>query len=69
LCFGFRLTQKVLANFFRDVRRDGTGVRLLFRDAVAGQKVNDRFGLNLELAGQLINSDLVGVAQDFASSA
>jgi hypothetical protein len=69
LCFGFRLTLKVLANFFRDVHRDGAGVRLLFRDAVAGQKVNDRFGLNLELAGQLINSDLVGVAQDFASSA
>ena len=69
MCFGFRLTLKVLANFFRDIHWDGAGVRLLFRDAVAGQKVNDRFGLNLELAGQLINSDLVGVAQDFASSA
>jgi hypothetical protein len=44
-------------------------VCLLFRNAVTRKKVNDRFGLDLEFPGQLINPDLVCVAQDFASSA
>jgi hypothetical protein len=44
-------------------------VSLLFSDPVTWQKVNDRFGLHFEFAGQLIDSDLVYVGQDFASSA
>jgi len=44
-------------------------VRFLFGDPVSGQKVNNRFGLYFQFAGQLVNSDLVCVAQEFASSA
>jgi hypothetical protein len=36
-------------------------MRLLFGDAVPRQKVNNRFGLDLEFAGQLVDSDLVCV--------
>jgi hypothetical protein len=42
-------------------------VRLLFRDAVTGQQVNDGFGLNLEFAGQLVNSDLIYVGHALRS--
>ncbi len=34
-------------------------MRLLLRDAVPGQKVNDRLGLDLEFSGQLVNANLV----------
>jgi hypothetical protein len=34
-------------------------MRLLFADTVPWQKVNDRFGLDLELAGKFVDSDLV----------
>lgn len=36
-------------------------MRLLFGDAVARQKVDDCFGLDLEFAGQFVNSYLVWV--------
>lgn len=47
-------------NFHRDVFRDGAGVSLLLRHPKAGQKVDNCFRLDLELAGQFVNSDLIG---------
>ncbi len=48
-------------------------MRFLFRYAVPGQEVNDGLGLDLEFAGQLVDSDLICVGHesfyDFASSA
>ena len=41
---------------------------LLFRDAIAGQKVDDGLGFDFQLAGQLVNTDLICFAQDLASS-
>jgi hypothetical protein len=49
-------------NFFRDIGRNGTGVRFLFRNAKTGQKVNDGFRLDLEFARELIDADLIYVA-------
>jgi hypothetical protein len=43
-------------------------VSLLFRDTVAGQKIDDGLGFDFQLAGQLINTDLICFAQDLASS-
>jgi hypothetical protein len=63
-----RLASQMLTYFFGDIHRDRTGVRLLFGDPVSGQKINNRFGLHFQFAGQLVNSDLVCVAQEFASS-
>jgi hypothetical protein len=37
-------------------------MRLLFRDAVPRQQVNNGFGLDLEFTGQLVDSDLVCVS-------
>ena len=42
-------------------------MRLLFCDAVAGQQVNDGFGLHLEFAGQLVNADLICVGHALRS--
>jgi hypothetical protein len=73
LCFFFRLGNclsvrflfggplNLLAHLFRDVHRDRARVRLLFRHPVPGQQVNDGFGLHLEFAGKLVNSDLIYV--------
>jgi hypothetical protein len=58
----FRNALNLLAHFLGDVHRNRTRVRLLFRDAEPGQKVNDRFGLDLQLAGQFVDSDLIRVA-------
>jgi hypothetical protein len=57
--FRFRHALNLLAHFFRDVSRDRTRVRLLFRNTIAGQKVNDSLRFDLEFAGQLINSNLI----------
>ena len=43
-------------------------MRLLFRDAIARQKIDDGLGLYFQLAGQFIYTDLICFAQDFASS-
>jgi hypothetical protein len=43
-------------------------VGLLFRDAVARQKIDDGLGLDFQLAGQFVDTDLICFAQDFASS-
>ena len=42
-------------------------MRLLFRDPEAGQKVNDGLSLDFELAGQLVDSDLIGVGHALRS--
>jgi hypothetical protein len=62
LGFGFGLSQQILADFFCDVYRNRARVRLLFRDAVPWQEVNNGLGLDLQFAGQLVNSDLVCVS-------
>jgi len=54
-----RLSQNVLANFLRNILWDRARVRLLLRDAIPGQKVNDRLRFDLKLPRQLINSNLV----------
>ena len=59
LSLSFSLTQKVLANFLRDILRDRARMRLLFRDAIPRQKIDDRLGLDFEFAGQFVDSDLV----------
>jgi hypothetical protein len=74
-CFGNRLSVRFLfggslnlfAHLLRDVRRDRARVRLLFRHPVPGQQVNDGFGLDLEFAGQLVNSDLIYVGHALRS--
>jgi hypothetical protein len=67
LRFRFRDALNLLAHFLRNVHRNRTRVRLLFRDAEAGQKINDRLGLDLQLASQLVDSDLVCVAHALRS--
>jgi hypothetical protein len=49
---GFRLrdTLQMPLHLLSDVRGDRTRVRLLFGNAKTRQKVNDGFGLDLELA-------------------
>ena len=65
LCFfgrfrvGYALN--VFAHFLRDIHGDGTGVRLFFCDAVSGQQVNNGFRLDLQLARQLVYSNLICV--------
>jgi len=55
----------MLADFYRDILGDGTRVRLLFGDAVTGEQVNNGFGLDLQLAGQLVDSDLIDVGHAY----
>jgi hypothetical protein len=38
---------QLLAHLLGDVHRDGARVRLFFRDAVAGEQVNNCFGFDL----------------------
>jgi len=49
---------KVLANLFGNLDRNGARMRLFFREANLGQHVNDGLGLDLQLAGQLVDADL-----------
>jgi hypothetical protein len=42
-------------------------VRLLFRDAIPGQQVNDGLGLDLEFAGKFVDSDLIYVSHALRS--
>ncbi len=42
-------------------------MRLLFRDAVPRQQVNDGFRLDLQFAGQLVDSDLICVGHALRS--
>jgi hypothetical protein len=42
-------------------------MRLLFRDSIPRQQVNDGFRLDLQFAGQLVNSDLIYVCHALRS--
>ena len=42
-------------------------MRLLLRDAIPGQQVNNGFGFDLEFAGQLVDSDLICVGHALRS--
>ena len=55
------------ANFLSYVHRNRTGMSLFFRDAEARQKVDDGLCFDFELAGQLVNSNLIGVGHAFRS--
>jgi hypothetical protein len=65
--FLFGGSLNLLPHLLRDVRGDRARVRLLFRHSVPGQQVNDGFGLDLEFAGQLVNSDLIYVGHALRS--
>jgi hypothetical protein len=65
LRLGVRHALKVLADFFRDIHGNGAGVRLFFRDAVPCEQVDDRFGLDLQLARQFIDSNLICVSHAY----
>jgi len=67
LRFFFGGTLNLLAHLFRNVRGDRARVRLLFRDAIPRQQVNDGFRLDLEFAGQLVYSDLIYVGHALRS--
>jgi hypothetical protein len=54
-------TLNLLAHFLSDVLRNRARVRLLFRNSIPGQQINDGFRLDLEFAGQLVDSDLIYV--------
>ena len=56
---------EVLAHFLRDVDGNRTGVRLLFGDAVSRQQVNDGLGLDLQLASEFIDSDLIRIGHAY----
>jgi hypothetical protein len=64
---GVSLSMNRAADFFSDVHRDGAGVSFLLRDAEAGQKVDDGLCFDFELAGQLVNSNLIGVGHALRS--
>ena len=59
--FRVRYSLEMRADLLRDIRGNRTRVRLLFGYTVPGQQVNNCFRLDLQLAGQLINPDLVCV--------
>ena len=59
--FSIRLALQVLANLLGNIGGNRTRVRLFFCDAVARQQVDDRFGLDLELASQFVDAYLIYV--------
>ena len=67
LRFLFGGSLNLLAHFLSDVRGDRARVRLLFRDAIPGQQVNDGLGLDLEFAGKFVDSDLIYVSHALRS--
>jgi hypothetical protein len=66
-CGGFggsvslRLSLNGSANLFSYIDRDRAGVSLFLGNAEARQKVYDGLSFDFELAGQLVNSNLIGV--------
>jgi hypothetical protein len=61
--FFIRNAVKMLANLLGHIDRNRARVRLLFCYAVPGQQVDDRLCLNLEFAGQFVNSYLIWVCR------
>jgi len=74
-CFGSRFhlrfffggSLNLFAHLLGDVGRDRARVRLLFRDAVARQQVNDGLRLDFQFAGQFVDSDLIYVGHALRS--
>jgi len=62
----FRQLVKMCPDRDRRGHVDGARVSLLFLDSRFGQKINDGLGLDLQLAGKLINSDLFDVTHSCA---
>ena len=60
-CFLFGECAKVIAHFYRGFYLNRAGMRLLLGDAGFGQIVNDDLCLDLELASQFVDSDLVRI--------
>jgi hypothetical protein len=62
-CGRFRVGEcaKVLAHLYRGFYFDRAGMRLLLGNAGFGQIVNDGLCLDLELASQFVDSDLVRI--------
>jgi hypothetical protein len=60
---GFRIGRiaEMLAHLFGGVDFNRARMRLFFCDAGFGQKVDDRFRLNLEFARQLVDADLIQI--------
>lgn len=56
--FRFSSTLQDVADFLCGFQRNRARVSFLLGDTKAGQKVNDCFCLDLQLAGQLVDSDL-----------
>ncbi|HVB58666.1 MAG TPA: hypothetical protein VNE63_19855 [Candidatus Acidoferrales bacterium] len=54
-------SQEVLPHKFCVVDIKGTGVRLFFRDAYFRKILDQDFGLDLKLTGQLIDANLIGI--------
>src|SRR5207253_3385924 len=67
LRFFFGSAQNLFAHLLSDVLRNRARVRLLLRDAIPGQQVNNGFGFDLEFAGQLVDSDLICVGHALRS--
>ena len=59
--FGLRLSLNCRANFYGNIGRNRTRMRLFLRNAETGQKVNNGFRFDLQLAGQFVNSDLIDI--------
>jgi hypothetical protein len=60
--FGFGQRAKVGAHLVRHFDRDRTRVRLLFRESERRQEVNDCFRLDLKVAGEFVDPNLIRVA-------
>lgn len=56
--FGFGSALQLATDFVGHVHRDGAGVGLLLRYTKAWQEVDNGLGLDLEFAGQFVNTDL-----------
>jgi hypothetical protein len=61
LGFLFGERAKVFAHFYRGFYFDRTGVRFFLGNAGLGQIIDDGLGLDLELASQFVDSDLIRI--------
>jgi hypothetical protein len=61
LGLGFGDRAKMFAHSYRGGYFNGTGVRFFLGYASLGQIVNNRFCLDLELASQFINTNLIRI--------
>ena len=61
LDFGFGDGAKMLAHLYRGFHFNRTGMRFLLGDSGFGQIVNDGLCLDLELASQFVDSDLIRI--------